>query len=197
LDNRFLHENVAHDLTFVVSQPIAILGCGAIGSNLAQCLGRMGFSSLHLLDKGRIKVSDIGTQVWFTEDIGQFKAPVLSRIIQRINPINKAVPYVVDAQVVNNLYPCISKSNLVVDCFDNQEARELTIKCHTNVVHIAFLLDGSSEVQWDTGYTLPADLPIGYPLSRSLIEITVGQAAHIITRFFLEDTKENHNFAIK
>ena len=196
VDRRFLHEHLADSrLPQVLDAKIAICGCGAIGSNLAESLARRGFKNLWLVDRDRIELHNISTQVWFEQDVGRFKAEVLAVRLYYISKAN-AVPIIKnirDQKMLKKLLP--PDINLVVDSFDNRAARSTTIGLCPNVLHVGLSAYDTSEVAWDENYTLPPDVeledPCNYPLSRTLIEFTVASAASAILKFLLNGVKVN------
>ena len=57
---------------------IMVMGCGAIGANLALTLCRSGFRMFGLLDKDRVEHPNLGTQPWDLRDVGTLKTNALS-----------------------------------------------------------------------------------------------------------------------
>lgn len=63
--------------------PICVIGCGAIGRNVALTLASMGFDTIRLVDPDDIDESNLGTQGWSEKDLGKSKVSVLSEEIER------------------------------------------------------------------------------------------------------------------
>lgn len=187
IDRRFLHEQLAHDLSGVVDKRIAICGCGAIGSNLAESLARRGFNHFWLIDDDRIEPHNISTQIWTEQDVGKAKATTLANRLYAISKV-RAIPHVKHIRTQADLKRLMSLDMaLVVDSFDNRAARACTVGVHPNVLHIGLSAVGTSAICWDENYTLPQDVeledPCAYPLARSLIELTIATAASVIIAF--------------
>jgi molybdopterin/thiamine biosynthesis adenylyltransferase len=69
-----------------VKQEIHIIGCGAIGSTVAEMLTRLGFQSLYLYDFDKVSDHNITNQMFRMKDIGCFKVDALEEILKDINP---------------------------------------------------------------------------------------------------------------
>lgn len=69
-----------------VKEEIHIIGCGAIGSTIAEMLTRLGFASLHLYDFDTVSDHNITNQMFRMKDIGALKVDALSEILKDINP---------------------------------------------------------------------------------------------------------------
>jgi len=65
---------------------IHIIGCGAIGSTLAEMLTRMGFQELHLWDFDIVTTHNIANQMFNSKDIGQLKTFCIAYHCKLINP---------------------------------------------------------------------------------------------------------------
>ena len=69
----------------IKSKKIFVVGCGGIGSPLAQMLVRGGFTNLILIDQDLIDETNLQRQVFFEEDIGEYKAKSLKKHLLKIN----------------------------------------------------------------------------------------------------------------
>lgn len=199
IDRRFLHETLHRDLNQVLDKRIAILGCGAIGANLAISLARRGFRNFALFDNDRIQEYNISTQPWDDFSIGELKVTVLAEKILSIN-IDAGASLVfirVDSEkrLRSKLTPEV---DLLVDCFDNSESRAIaqSVADTWPVLHAGMSEQNTAEVTWADNYKVPHDVPLedpcNYPLSRTLIELTVTAAAESISRFLLEDVRKDY-----
>lgn len=75
-----------------VTDEIHIIGCGAIGSTIAEMLTRLGFQELNLYDFDVVSDHNITNQMYDMSQIGMAKVDALEQILTRINPdlqINK------------------------------------------------------------------------------------------------------------
>lgn len=69
-----------------VKEEIHIIGCGAIGSTVAEMLTRLGFTQLHLYDFDTVTSHNITNQMFRTKDIEKPKTECLAEILLDINP---------------------------------------------------------------------------------------------------------------
>lgn len=69
-----------------VKEEIHIIGCGAIGSTIAEMLTRLGLSNLHLYDFDTVSDHNITNQMFRMKDIGRPKVEALAEILKDINP---------------------------------------------------------------------------------------------------------------
>lgn len=69
-----------------IKQEIHIIGCGAIGSTIAEMFTRLGFQSLYLYDFDKVSDHNITNQMFRMKDIGRLKVDALEEILKEINP---------------------------------------------------------------------------------------------------------------
>ena len=69
-----------------VKEQIHIIGCGAIGSCVAEQLVRLGFNKLILYDFDTVNEHNITNQMYRPMDVGKLKVDSLKEILQEINP---------------------------------------------------------------------------------------------------------------
>lgn len=85
-DDMILDRRGSETQNILASKKIVILGCGAIGSNIAEILVRSGVKSLTLVDYKKITHGNIDLHLYAnTEDINQFKVDVLAVYLNKIN----------------------------------------------------------------------------------------------------------------
>lgn len=102
-----------------------ILGCGALGSILANHLGRAGVGQLRLVDRDFIELNNLQRQVLFDEqDIADNlpKAVAAARKLAKINSQIRVEPVVADINY-SNIEGLIEGADLVLDGMDNFESR--------------------------------------------------------------------------
>lgn len=69
-----------------VKAPIHIIGCGAIGSHVAEQLTRMGCDNVHLWDMDTVSPHNITNQMFIQDDINKEKVHAVLNMISEINP---------------------------------------------------------------------------------------------------------------
>jgi molybdopterin/thiamine biosynthesis adenylyltransferase len=65
--------------------PIHIIGCGAIGSHVAERLVRMGCEDIHLWDFDEVSPHNITNQMFIEDDIGRCKIDAILDMLYEIN----------------------------------------------------------------------------------------------------------------
>jgi molybdopterin/thiamine biosynthesis adenylyltransferase len=177
---------------------VALCGTGAIGSNLAMNLGRQGFSSLLLIDRDRVEPQNLGTQIWSEAEVGLFKAECLmNRLFDELGLEVEARPKELTSKNVSKL---LQASTLIVDSFDNSDARKIAQEYSMNsgipCLHVGLNAD-YAEVIWNESYRVPSaggEDVCDYPLARNLILLAVAVTSETLVRYVM--TGEAKNFTI-
>lgn len=65
---------------------IHIIGCGAIGSTVAENLARFGLTKITLYDFDKVEPHNIANQMFTQEDVGKMKVEAVAEYLQKINP---------------------------------------------------------------------------------------------------------------
>jgi len=196
-DIRFLHEQLSQDLSRVLDKNIVILGCGAIGANLAISLARRGFRKFWLVDDDRIERHNLSTQPWSEPDLKRLKVQVLS---EQLFTKTGALGYPLAKRITSpkQIAGWVPDADILVDAFDNAAGRAIAQELSKKypVVHLGMSTQGTAEVVWDRFYTLPPDVPLAdpcnYPLSRTLIELTVAAGAQSVIQFLLTGRRRSY-----
>lgn len=104
---------------------ILIVGCGGIGCTVAELLARAGVGQINLIDSDTIEMSNLQRQIAYTtHDIGFYKADILKKRLQQINPyihVNSCTEKL-NRENANDL---IAAQDLILDGCDNFETRYL------------------------------------------------------------------------
>lgn len=100
-----------------------IIGCGSIGSSVAELLARYGIEDIHLYDFDEVEPHNIVNQMFTSKDVGKAKVFALKEILGEINPALK------------NTVGCEPKGykNQMLDdyvflCVDNVDVRREIVK---------------------------------------------------------------------
>lgn len=106
---------------------VTIIGCGALGSAIAETLVRAGVGELHLVDRDYVELSNLQRQQLFTEQDAAEMLPKVMAAEKKLKAIRKDVrlhTYLdnLDAELVQEL---AGKSTLLMDATDNFETRLL------------------------------------------------------------------------
>ncbi len=65
---------------------IHIIGCGSVGSSVAELLARAGLTKITLWDFDTVEDKNIANQCFLAEDIGHPKVEAVKKLIESINP---------------------------------------------------------------------------------------------------------------
>ena len=84
-------------MTSFVNRSVAILGCGAIGSHIAEYLARAGVTEFTLVDNRHVSTGNLPRQLYDEEDLTDPKSRALARRLERINPNIQAIQCLDDA----------------------------------------------------------------------------------------------------
>lgn len=102
---------------------IHIIGCGAIGSTLAEELVRYGIEKITLYDFDAVESHNIANQIYTEADIGKTKVQALSEYLLKINPELSNHLKVVEKGYINQRL-----SGYVFLCVDNIELRRKIVE---------------------------------------------------------------------
>src|SRR5262249_42247793 len=106
---------------------VLLVGCGALGSVVAEILTRAGVAHLTLADRDYIDESNLQRQSLYTEDDcrqGLPKAVAAARHLAEINSEVELVPKVLDVNA-RSLESLVPGHDLIIDGTDNFETRYL------------------------------------------------------------------------
>jgi adenylyltransferase/sulfurtransferase len=104
---------------------VLLVGCGALGTVIAEQLVRAGIGLLRICDRDVVELTNLQRQTLFCEgDVDWPKAIVAAQRLAKINSKVEIDPKVVDLHS-ENVEPLCSDVNLIVDATDNVETRYL------------------------------------------------------------------------
>lgn len=105
---------------------IHIIGCGAIGSHVAEQLTRLGCTNIHLWDFDKVEAKNITNQMFLNADIGKQKVDAVEEMMKSINDqviVTKHPKGIVKPYIVNGY---------VFLCVDNIDLRREIVKANEN-----------------------------------------------------------------
>lgn len=104
---------------------VLLIGCGALGTVMADQLVRAGVGHLTLVDRDQIEWSNLQRQTLYAEeDVGRPKAEVATEKLRRINSSIQIDPQVTDL-TYRNIFSLAQKTQLLLDATDNIATRFL------------------------------------------------------------------------
>lgn len=105
-----------------------IIGCGAIGSTVAENLVRFGLTKITLYDFDTVEAKNIANQMFRQIDIGKPKVEAIADYLSEINP-----DVLVDLKLADKGYTGQRLSGYVFLCVDNIDLRrEIAESCRDN-----------------------------------------------------------------
>lgn len=113
-----------------------VVGCGSVGSTLAEALARCGCTNFVLMDFDKVESKNLANQAFRASDIGRPKVEALRDIITSINPdAAKSVRIVPEGWTGQNL------SGYVFLCVDNIDLRRQIVEKNFRNLNIKAMFD--------------------------------------------------------
>ena len=119
--DKFFKKNISKNFS---KKNIVVVGCGGVGSVLAELLLRGGFTNLTLIDNDIVDLTNLQRQIYTEKNLGENKSKAL---LKRLISINrdakiKSISKILDEKNIESI--CFS-FDLIVDCTDNFKTRKL------------------------------------------------------------------------
>jgi adenylyltransferase/sulfurtransferase len=111
----------------LLAAKVAVVGCGALGTNIANSVVRAGVGQVRVIDRDFVELNNLQRQVLFDEQdiaLGLPKAVAAAQKLRRINSEVQIEPVVTDVNP-ENVEQLIRDVDLVLDGTDNFETRLL------------------------------------------------------------------------
>ena len=115
---------------------IHIIGCGSVGSTVAELLVRFGLTKMTLYDFDTVKPHNLANQIFRQEHIGKLKTEALADILGEINPETKDIVTVEPKGYLEQRL-----SGYVFLCIDNIELRKKISVANKNNPYIKAMFD--------------------------------------------------------
>jgi molybdopterin/thiamine biosynthesis adenylyltransferase len=181
---------------------ITVCGAGAIGSNLVDNMIRQGFRKISVIDFDRVEDHNRHTQLYGRRDVGQLKTAALKSLA--FNSLGVTIIDLTKKLDVDNVGKLLMKDSLIIDGFDNPEARRLvTVYCQKNGIpclHVGLYKD-MAEVTWNYIYRIPDKVKgmdvCEYPLARNIILLAVVTATESVIRYLSKGVEESYTITLK
>ena len=136
---------------------IHIIGCGSVGSTLAENLARFGLTNFNLWDFDKVESHNIVNQMFTEEDIGRYKTEAVKDMITKINPEAKD-----EIRIRPNGYTDEKLGGYIFLCVDNIELRRKIVKNHWGSPFVKAMFDfrtGLYDAQhWAADWQNPKDV---------------------------------------
>jgi len=106
------------------NKKLILIGCGGIGSPLAEILTRGGFLNLTLIDFDKISESNLNRQIFFEEDINKNKSETLHKYLLKINKNAQIKSHNIEIDK-DNINRYCKEADLIIDATDNFNIRKI------------------------------------------------------------------------
>ena len=116
-NNRFMRQADLVPQERLREMLVTVIGVGAIGRQVALQLAAVGATRLQLIDFDHVEATNITTQGYFVDDLGQTKVEATRTALQRIDPTAEVTP------VYDRYRPDMSVGTAVFCCVDSISAR--------------------------------------------------------------------------
>ena len=162
---------------------ITVVGVGAIGRQVVLQLAAMGAMSLQLVDFDRVEESNLASQGYWEEDMGQLKVQATGILARKINPqiqvqeLDQRFGRSMD--VGNVLFSCVDSivtRKLIWESVRNRVGFFCDTRMSAEVVRILAACDASSREHYPTTLFEPQEAHAGSCTAKSTI-YTAGIAA--------------------
>lgn len=130
MENRYSRQEILQNIgkngqKRLLKSHILIVGCGALGTTVANNLARAGIGKISILDRDFVELNNLQRQVLFDEtDVGKPKAVAATNKLELINSDIEIEPLVKDLNYTN-VEEIIKDVDLVLDGTDNIQTRML------------------------------------------------------------------------
>lgn len=121
---------------------VAVCGLGGLGSNIAIHLARAGIGTLHIIDFDCVDISNLNRQQYFPDQLGMPKSQALSGTLSRIAPYCRITAHNVKLNEVN-VPQLLADSDIIIEAFDNAEAKAMLVNTVLESFPDKFLIAGS------------------------------------------------------
>jgi adenylyltransferase/sulfurtransferase len=109
----------------LLKSKVVVIGCGALGTTIANNLVRSGIGQIKIVDRDIIEINNLQRQNLFDEnDIELPKASVAAKKLKKINS-NIKIEYIIEDVTQDNIENIIKDMDLVLDGTDNMLVRFL------------------------------------------------------------------------
>lgn len=178
---------------------VAIIGCGGLGSNVAEMLVRSGVGRLTLVDFDTVDERNLNRQFFFRDQIGMPKVIALAENLQRIRS-DVRLDLVQDRVTPENLLGLVRGTCAIVEAVDEAGTKAMIVNtCLADLPDIPLVTASGlagygstnaivTERMADGLYVvgdLTSDVRDGHPLFASRVMAAAAAQAHAVVRVLL------------
>ena len=122
---------------------VALIGCGALGTVLANVLARAGVGFLRIVDRDYVELSNLQRQILFDEQDARDGVPKATAAVEKLQRVNSEIEYeaIVEDFGSENAERIVGDVDLALDGTDNLDTRyvlnDVCVKLGTPWVYLA------------------------------------------------------------
>jgi len=145
-------------------QRVVIFGCGSIGSYTALALFKMGFRNLTFIDYDIVEAENIGTQLFYESDIGEFKHHALPENLELMSNESQlgfiSMEHKFEYDMAKDFMALneICQGAIIVCAIDSMKAREWLFKLAPSMGALRFI-DGRMAIEFLDVYSVNPNVP--------------------------------------
>lgn len=178
---------------------VAIIGCGGLGSNVAEMLVRSGVGRLTLADFDTVDERNLNRQFFFRDQVGMPKVVALAENLQRIRS-DVRLDLVTERVTEANLIGLVRGACAIVEAVDEADVKAMILNtCLTELPDVplvtasglagygstnAIVTERMTENLYVVG-DLTSDVRDGHPLFASRVMAAAAAQAHAVVRVLL------------
>ena len=193
-DERYTRYSGVIDPLLLAKAHCTVIGCGAIGRQVAMQLASMGVGALTLIDHDKVEPLNLGCQGWSPKDVGQTKAEALAASCLLANPTMTVKP------LVRKFEPEDARSEgckYLFSCVDNMDVRKMILESSSpmgtdlfaegrmtpEVFQVNFVYDSESREAWLKGWFPQKEAPEQTCSTRTTLHCACAAAAAMVQGF--------------
>ena len=106
---------------------VCVVGAGSVGSIVLECLARIGFEEITIIDPDRVEEKNLDRLIYADQHcLGLRKVEVAAAHLQRVATARRPVFHTVPLSIrTERAYRTAADADLIICCVDNAEAREV------------------------------------------------------------------------
>jgi Dinucleotide-utilizing enzymes involved in molybdopterin and thiamine biosynthesis family 2 len=127
--NRYSRQIVLKDIgldgqEMLLKTKVTVAGVGGLGSMVSSLLARIGFGTIHIIDRDVVSLSDLHRQILYDEgDVGVPKVYAAEKKLKQINSKVNIYSHALSVNNFNMIKGIINDSDIIIDGLDNMRAR--------------------------------------------------------------------------
>ena len=103
-------------ISSLADKPIAIIGCGSLGSTVAELLVRLGVHKVLLIDGDKLTAPNLSRHTLSLQEVGENKAVALTRRLNVVSPFSAIKSISTNLSEVTPVPYELTEADIVIDC---------------------------------------------------------------------------------